>query len=169
MKDIGTHFPDNDDTFKNADSKVLLAKVVRLLYLKGWLVNNVDCTLVLEQPKMRPYIDQMVDTLAQILRISADRVSVKAKTNEKMGFTGNGEGIAATVVASIVKNENPFVLAWDTSYQTPPFDKIKPEHYVPAFEFGIEQAKADIEDIKNNPEEPTYKTPLWPLTVLDSC
>jgi peptidyl-dipeptidase Dcp len=163
LKDIGTHFPDNDDTFKNADSKVLLAKVVRLLYLKGWLVNNVDCTLVLEQPKMRPYIDQMVDTLAPILRVSADRVSVKAKTNEKMGFTGNGEGIAATVVASIVKNENPFVLAWDTPYQTPPFDKIKPEHYVPAFEFGIEQAKADIEDIKNNPEEPTLQNTVVAL------
>ena len=166
LKDIGTHFPDNDDTFKNADSKSLLAKVVRLLYLKGWLVNNVDCTLILEQPKMRPYIDQMVETLAPILRASADRVSIKAKTNEKMGFTGNGEGIAATVVASIVQNDNPFVLAWNTPHQTPPFDKIKPEHYVPAFEFGIEQAKADIESIKQNTAEPTLQNTV---VALDSA
>ena len=163
LKDIGTHFPDNDAAFKNADSKVLLTKVVRLLYLKGWLVNNVDCTLILEQPKMRPYIDSMVETLAPILRVKSDQVSIKAKTNEKMGFTGNGEGIAATVVVSIVLNENPFVLDWDTPYQTPPFDKIKPEHYVPAFEFGIEQAKEDIEHIKNNPEAPNFQNTIVAL------
>lgn len=163
LKDIGTHFPDNDATYQNADSKELLAKVVKMLYLKGWLVNNVDCTLILEQPKMRPYIDPMTETLAPILRVETDRVSIKAKTNEKMGFTGNGEGIAATVVASIVQNENPFVLEWNTPHQTPPFDKIRPEHYTPAFEFGIEQAKADVEDIKNNPEEPTFQNTIVAL------
>lgn len=163
LKDIGTHFPDNDATYQNADSKELLAKVVKMLYLKGWLVNNVDCTLILEQPKMRPYIDPMTETLAPILRVETDRVSIKAKTNEKMGFTGNGEGIAATVVASIVQNGNPFVLEWNTPHQTPPFDKIKPEHYIPAFEFGIEQAKAAIKDIKNNPEEPTFQNTIVAL------
>ena len=163
LKDIGTHFPDNDATYQNADSKGLLAKVVKMLYLKGWLVNNVDCTLILEQPKMRPYIDQMTETLAPILRLETGRVSIKAKTNEKMGFTGHGEGIAATVVASIVQNENPFVLEWSTPHQTPPFDKIKPEHYVPAFEFGIEQAKEDIEHIKNNPETPNFQNTIVAL------
>lgn len=163
LQDIGTHFPDNDNTFKNADSKELLAKVVRMVHLKGWLVNNVDCTLILEQPKMRPHIAAMVATLAPILRVDADCVSIKAKTNEKMGFTGNGEGIAATAAASIVRNENPFVLNWDTPHQTPPFDKIKPEHYVPAFEFGIEQAKADIENIKDNLEAPTFQNTVAAL------
>ncbi len=163
LGDIGSHFPDSDNTFKNADSKELLAKVVRMLYLQGWLVNNVDCTLILEQPRMRPHIGRIVDTLAPILRVDTGQVSVKAKTNEKMGFTGHGEGVAATAVASINRNTNPFVLDWDTPHQTPPFDKIRPEHYVPAFEFGIEQAKADLEGIKNNPEAPTFQNTIVAL------
>lgn len=164
LKDIGTHFPDTDKAYENADSKILLGKVVKMLYLKGWHVNNVDCTLVLEQPKMRPYIDQMVETLAPILKVDADKVSVKAKTNEGMGFTGNGEGVAAMAVVTLAQNDNPFALEWDTPYQTPPFTKIRLKHYFPAFEYGIARAKEDIEQIKNNPEPPTF---LNTIVALD--
>ena len=104
LKDIGTHFPDTDQKFENIDSKILLSKVVQLLSQKGWRINNVDCTLILEKPKMKDFIDPMVDTLSPILRIDASRISIKAKTNEKMGFTGQGEGIAATAIVSIVNS-----------------------------------------------------------------
>lgn len=104
LKDIGTYFPDNDNAFLNIDSKLLLDKVVQLLYEQGWRINNMDCTLVLEQPKMKPHIDAMKATLAPILKINEDRISIKAKTNEKMGFTGNGEGIAATTAITIIKS-----------------------------------------------------------------
>ena len=103
LKDIGTHFPDTDGTFEGIDSTLLLARVVELLHKKGWRVNNIDCTLILEQPKMKPYIDEMTQQLSRLLDLDPDRCSIKAKTNEKMGFTGHGEGIAATVVASIIQ------------------------------------------------------------------
>lgn len=103
LKDIGTHFPDTDGAFEGIDSTLLLARVVELLHKKGWRVNNIDCTLILEQPKMKPYIDEMTQQLSRLLDLDPDRCSIKAKTNEKMGFTGHGEGIAATVVASIIQ------------------------------------------------------------------
>lgn len=103
LKDIGTHFPDNDPTFENMDSKILLAKVVGLLHQEGWVLNNADCTLILERPKMKPYIDEMVQTLAVILHADPNRISIKAKTNEKMGFTGQGEGIAAVAAVTITR------------------------------------------------------------------
>ncbi|MCQ2283581.1 MAG: 2-C-methyl-D-erythritol 2,4-cyclodiphosphate synthase [Bacteroidales bacterium] len=103
LKDIGTHFPDHDASFENIDSKILLAKVVELLEERGWRINNVDCTLILEQPKMKPYIDEMTNTLKAILHIDSTHLSIKAKTNEKMGFTGQGEGIAATAIVSIIQ------------------------------------------------------------------
>ena len=103
LKDIGTHFPDTDNSFAGIDSTLLLARVVELLHKKGWRVNNIDCTLILEQPKMKPYIDEMTQQLSRLLDLAPDRCSIKAKTNEKMGFTGHGEGIAATVVASIIQ------------------------------------------------------------------
>ncbi len=103
LKDIGTHFPDTDSAFEGIDSTLLLARVVDLLHKKGWRVNNIDCTLILEQPKMKPYIDEMTQQLSRLLDLDPDRCSIKAKTNEKMGFTGHGEGIAATVVASIIQ------------------------------------------------------------------
>jgi 2-C-methyl-D-erythritol 2,4-cyclodiphosphate synthase len=104
LRDIGTYFPDNDPTWKNVDSTKLLAKVVELIAEKGWQVNNLDCTLVLEKPKMKPYVEQIINRLAELLRVEPDRVAVKAKTNEKMGFTGAGEGIAATAAATIVRS-----------------------------------------------------------------
>lgn len=103
LKDIGTHFPDTDGAFEGINSTLLLTRVVELLHKKGWRVNNIDCTLILEQPKMKPYIDEMTQQLSRLLDLDPDRCSIKAKTNEKMGFTGHGEGIAATVVASIIQ------------------------------------------------------------------
>jgi len=103
LKDIGTHFPDTDGAFANIDSSILLTRVVNLLHEKGWRVNNVDCTLILEKPKMKPYIDEMTQKLSLLLHLDPERCSIKAKTNEKMGFTGQGEGIAATAVASIIQ------------------------------------------------------------------
>ena len=103
LRDIGTYFPDTDTTWKNVDSTKLLAKVVDLIAEKGWKVNNLDCTLILEKPKMKPYIELIISRLAELLRIEPDRVAVKAKTNEKMGFTGAGEGIAATAAVSLAK------------------------------------------------------------------
>ena len=90
LKDIGTWFPDTDDTYKNADSTLLLAKVVEVIKERGWQVNNLDCTLVLERPKMKPHIDNIILKLSQLLDVSSENIAVKAKTNEKMGFTGAG-------------------------------------------------------------------------------
>jgi len=103
LRDIGTYFPDNDPTWKNVDSTKLLSKVVELVEEKGWKVNNLDCTLILEKPKMKPYVEQIINRLAGLLHVEPDRVAVKAKTNEKMGFTGAGEGIAATAAVSLAK------------------------------------------------------------------
>ena len=103
LKDIGTYFPDNDCTYLNIDSKILLNKVMQLLQAQAWQVNNVDGTLILEHPKMKPHIDAMKSTLAPLLHLEEDRLSIKAKTNEKMGYTGAGEGVAATVVVTIIK------------------------------------------------------------------
>ncbi len=102
LKDIGTHFPDTEEKYENIDSQMLLTRVVQLLRQQGWRINNADCTLILEQPKMRPHIDAMVEVLSSLLQVEPARLSIKAKTNEKMGFTGNGEGIAAAAIVSIV-------------------------------------------------------------------
>lgn len=103
LKDIGTYFPDTDKQFENIDSTLLLQKVVDLLHEKGWLVNNVDCTLILEKPKMKPYIDGMINRLSELLQIDHSQMAIKAKTNEKMGFVGRGEGIAATAIVSLIQ------------------------------------------------------------------
>jgi 2-C-methyl-D-erythritol 2,4-cyclodiphosphate synthase len=105
LKDIGTHFPDNDARFKNADSAVLLSRVATLLSERDWRVNNLDCVIVAEQPKMKPYIDRITERLATLLQTDPASISVKAKTNEQMGFTGTGEGIAAVAVTTIIKND----------------------------------------------------------------
>lgn len=104
LKDIGTHFPDHDLQYKNIDSKILLSQVVNLLLEEGWTINNIDCTLVIEKPKIAPFIDTMTGILSPLLHISPADLSIKAKSNEKMGFTGREEGIAAHVIVAIVKN-----------------------------------------------------------------
>lgn len=101
MKDIGTHFPDTHPEFKNIDSKILLAKTIDILYDKDFCVNNVDITIVLETPKLSPYIDKMIETLSSIMKIDCSRLSIKAKSNEKMGFIGAGEGVVAFAIVSL--------------------------------------------------------------------
>lgn len=95
LGDIGLHFPDNDPAYKGADSLVLLAKVGDLLEEKLYMVENIDATILAQAPKMRPHIDTMRKNIANALKISVDRVNVKATTEEGLGFTGSGEGIAA--------------------------------------------------------------------------
>ncbi len=104
MRDIGYHFPDTDPTYKGADSRVLLRRVVELISEKGYSISNVDITIIAQKPKLLPYIPQMIQTVASDLGISPDRVSVKATTTEKLGFTGRGEGIAATATALIYRD-----------------------------------------------------------------
>ncbi|MBQ2676676.1 MAG: 2-C-methyl-D-erythritol 2,4-cyclodiphosphate synthase [Clostridia bacterium] len=97
--DIGVLFPDNDASFKDADSMVLLAEVVKKLKENGFEVGNIDSVIVAQSPKMRPYIDEMRGNIANVCGIDISCVSVKATTEEGMGFTGAGEGIAAKAVA----------------------------------------------------------------------
>jgi len=101
MKDIGTHFPDTHPEFKNIDSKILLAQTIDILSEKDFCVNNVDITIVLETPKLSPYIDKMIETLSSIMKIDCSRLSIKAKSNEKMGFIGAGEGVVAFAIVSL--------------------------------------------------------------------
>ena len=103
LGDIGHHFPDTDVRWKGADSKVLLAEVVRLLKEKGWSVGNVDCSLVLEAPKIKPHIPAMRAAIAPLLGVDVDAVSIKATTNEEMGFVGRAEGVCAHAVALVHK------------------------------------------------------------------
>lgn len=104
LRDIGYHFPDTDPIFKGADSKDLLRKVVELLKNNGYMVGNVDITICAEAPKLKPYIDEMRDLLAEIMNIDKDAVSVKATTTEKLGFTGRKEGISSYATALIYRD-----------------------------------------------------------------
>jgi 2-C-methyl-D-erythritol 2,4-cyclodiphosphate synthase len=104
FKDIGHYFPDTSSEFKNIDSKILLTRVIALLKEKNYTVGNVDATLCLEKPKINPFIDEMKAALAPVLNISVDDISIKATTNEKMGFVGREEGVAAYAVALIVRS-----------------------------------------------------------------
>lgn len=99
MRDIGYHFPDTDPAFKGIDSKILLEKTRDLIAEKGYRINNLDCTIVLQQPKLSPAIPEMISVLAGILAIEETQLSVKAKTSEKLGFIGREEGVSAYAVA----------------------------------------------------------------------
>jgi 2-C-methyl-D-erythritol 2,4-cyclodiphosphate synthase len=101
LNDIGTHFPDSSDEFKGIDSKKLLKRTAELVTGKGYRIVNIDSTVCLEVPKLAPYITAMRTTMAAVVNISPDAVSVKATTTEKMGFTGRGEGIVAMAVCLI--------------------------------------------------------------------
>lgn len=98
LGDIGRHFPDTDPAYKGADSLVLLDHVMALLDQAGWQVGNVDATILAQKPKLAPYIPQMRDNLARRMKVVEDQVNVKATTEEKLGFTGSEEGIAAHAV-----------------------------------------------------------------------
>lgn len=101
--DIGVHFPNTDAQYKDIDSKILLKKVYKLLQKDAWEVVNIDATLLLEMPKIKPYINQMQHTISQILEIAENAVSIKATTTEKLGFIGREEGLEAHAVVLIKK------------------------------------------------------------------
>jgi 2-C-methyl-D-erythritol 2,4-cyclodiphosphate synthase len=102
--DIGHHFPDTDDAFKNIDSRVLLRRVIADLAARGWSVGNIDATIVAQAPKMAPHIPTMCQQLADDMNVDVTAVNVKATTTEKLGFAGRKEGIAAHAVALITKS-----------------------------------------------------------------
>lgn len=101
LSDIGHYFPDTDQKFKNIDSKILLEKTVELIHSKGYKIGNVDSSLNLEKPKIKPYIPEMKKALAPIMCIDESDISIKATTMEKMGFVGREEGITASAVVLI--------------------------------------------------------------------
>lgn len=103
MGDIGRHFPDNDEQYKNISSLLLLKKVSLLLKERGYNTINIDATVIAQRPKLAPYIEQMVKNMADVLGVPCDSINVKATTEEGLGFTGSGEGIAAQAVCLIEK------------------------------------------------------------------
>lgn len=102
LGDIGKHFPDNDDRYKDIDSLVLLEKVCELIRNKGYEISNVDSTILAQAPKLRPYIYEMRSKLAKAMKLDIDELSVKATTEERLGFTGREEGIAAHAVVLLM-------------------------------------------------------------------
>ena len=103
LGDIGKHFPDTDSAYKGADSMKLLDHVMELLAEKGWRVGNVDATIVAQRPKLASYLPQMRENLAKHMHVTLEQVNVKATTEEKLGFTGSGEGMAVHAVALLEK------------------------------------------------------------------
>jgi len=104
MRDIGFHFPDNAGKFKNIDSKILLARTVKLISEKGYTIGNIDATVCAERPKLKARIPEMQEVLAHVMGIDVDDVSIKATTTEKLGFTGREEGISAYATVLIEKH-----------------------------------------------------------------
>lgn len=107
MGDIGKHFPDTDPAYRGISSLVLLEKVGRMLTEKGFLIENIDATIIAQAPKMRPYIDGMRENIAEALGMDVDHINVKATTEEGLGFTGTGEGISSQAVCMLT---SPFDL-----------------------------------------------------------
>ena len=103
LGDIGLHFPDTDNTYKNIDSKILLKRTLELITEKGYQLVNIDSTLCLQAPKIKPYVVQMQETIAGILNISTEEVSIKATTTEKLGFVGREEGVVAYATVLLEK------------------------------------------------------------------
>jgi 2-C-methyl-D-erythritol 2,4-cyclodiphosphate synthase len=103
LRDIGFYFPDTDKQYKNIDSKIILQKTYDLVQSMGWKIENIDTTVIIEQPKLSPYIETMKESLSNVLCINIDDISIKAKTSEKLGFIGREEGVSAYAVALISK------------------------------------------------------------------
>jgi 2-C-methyl-D-erythritol 2,4-cyclodiphosphate synthase len=103
LRDIGYHFPDTDPAYKGADSRRLLRRVVELVKEQGYVVGNVDVTIIAQAPKLLPYIEQMRQNVADDLGVGLNCVSVKATTTERLGFTGRREGIAAQATATLFR------------------------------------------------------------------
>ena len=103
LGDIGLHFPDTSDDFKGIDSRILLQRTAALVRREGYEIGNVDCTIRMQRPKLRPHIDRMREALAAAMDIDVEHVSVKATTTERLGFEGREEGISVSAVALIFK------------------------------------------------------------------
>lgn len=103
LGDIGTHFPDDDHRYKNADSTVFLKRASELIRSRGYFVNNVDVVVMLQQPKISPYVQKMKEKISKILDIGSERVSIKATTTEKLGFVGREEGVSVMAIATVVR------------------------------------------------------------------
>ena len=103
MGDIGKHFPDNDDSYKNISSTVLLSRVIALMKENGYAISNIDATIIAQKPKLSPYISSMVEVLAEKCEIATNQINIKATTEEGLGFTGEEKGIAAHSVVLIYK------------------------------------------------------------------
>jgi 2-C-methyl-D-erythritol 2,4-cyclodiphosphate synthase len=103
LRDIGYHFPDTDNRYKNIDSAILLQETGRMIQEKQWKIESMDATVVIEQPKLSPYIPQMQEKLARILQLETDCISIKAKTSERIGFIGREEGISAYSIVLLSK------------------------------------------------------------------
>ncbi|OLN23128.1 2-C-methyl-D-erythritol 2,4-cyclodiphosphate synthase [Domibacillus antri] len=104
--DIGRHFPDTDEAFKDADSAKLLEHVWAIVKEKGYMLGNIDCTIIAQKPKMAPYIGAMQARIAELLEAETSQVNVKATTTEKLGFPGRGEGIASQAAVLLVKKQS---------------------------------------------------------------
>jgi len=104
LGDIGKFFPDTDQSFKNIDSSILLERTFLLAKERGYRVNNLDCVILLQKPKITPFINQMKSKIANILETSSENISIKATTNEKMGFVGREEGAAAYATILLIKD-----------------------------------------------------------------
>jgi 2-C-methyl-D-erythritol 2,4-cyclodiphosphate synthase len=104
LGDIGQHFPDNDPNYKNIDSKILLSKVNDLISDKSFRISNIDSTVVMERPKLKDFILQIRKSIAQILKIQVDQVSVKATTSEKMGFVGTEQGVKGYATVLLIED-----------------------------------------------------------------
>lgn len=104
LRDIGYYFPDTSSDFKGIDSKILLSKTVALAADRGWSIGNIDATLCLEKPKIKPHVEDMRRTIAALCNIETDDVSIKATTSEKMGFVGREEGVNAYAVVLLQKD-----------------------------------------------------------------
>lgn len=103
--DIGKHFPDNDPKYEGANSMELLKRVVEILAEKGYAINNIDCTIIAQKPKLAPFIGEMKKNIAQVCEIEGDAVNVKATTEEGLGFTGDLSGISAHAVCTIERHD----------------------------------------------------------------
>lgn len=103
LGDIGKHFPDSDTQYENIDSRILLSRSAELIREKGWQIGNVDATVVAQAPRLSPYIEEMRKNIADTLKLPLDAVSVKATTEEHLGFTGEGLGIAAHAVCLLFR------------------------------------------------------------------
>lgn len=104
LGDIGRHFPDTDERFSGADSRVLLREACKRVVATGYVIGNIDATIIAQAPKMAPHIGQMVANVAADLEVAAEQLNIKAKTSERLGFVGREEGIAAEAVALIYKS-----------------------------------------------------------------